>query len=313
MQDGDVIGIDWGTSRLRGYRIDAAGRLRARVASDDGVMRARGRFAEVLADTLRALDATDAARPVFLSGMVGSAQGWLPVPYLPLQCPLHTLGAHLQRLPTDAALGPCHIVPGYLAEHDAACGQEVDVMRGEEMQLLGVGTRDAEPRLYLLPGTHAKWVTLDGGRIRALRTEMTGELFALLQQHGTLAASMHDSVDAPQAFAAGVARAQRDSLGHALFSCRALVVSGRMPGSHARDYLSGLLIGAEWRDAMALGLDRSRVVGIIADPALAQRYAEAATQLGVAVQRHDPDATYVAALHALRQQHDAAASGRTSA
>ena len=313
MHHGDVIGIDWGTSRLRGYRVDASGRLRALIASEDGVMRARGRLAEVLADALRALGAADALLPVFLSGMVGSAQGWQQVPYLPLQCPLHALGAHLQRLQTDAVPGTCHIVPGYLAEHDAARGQEVDVMRGEEMQLLGASTLDAESCLYLLPGTHAKWVILGEGHIRAFRTQMTGELFALLQRHGTLAALMHDSVEAPQAFAAGVVRAQRDSLGNALFSCRALVVSGRMPGSHARDYLSGVLIGAEWRDAMARDLDRSRVVGIIADAALAQRYATAATQLGVRVRVHDPDAIYVAALHALRQQCDAAASGRTLA
>ena len=66
-------------------------------------------------------------------------------------------------------------------------------MRGEETQLFGalhlLGP-DAADGCYVLPGTHSKWVRLHGGRITELRTYMTGELFALLRQHGTLASAM---------------------------------------------------------------------------------------------------------------------------
>jgi 2-dehydro-3-deoxygalactonokinase len=69
---------------------------------------------------------------------------------------------------------------------DDAAG-EVDVMRGEETQLLGAmrlleagaaGSAHAADGHYVLPGTHGKWVRLHAGRVVELRTYMTGELFA---------------------------------------------------------------------------------------------------------------------------------------
>lgn len=40
------------------------------------------------------------------------------------------------------------------------------------------------------PGTHSKWVELRNGCIHRFATYLTGELFGLLQAHGTLAPLM---------------------------------------------------------------------------------------------------------------------------
>ncbi|WP_425414851.1 2-dehydro-3-deoxygalactonokinase, partial [Promicromonospora kroppenstedtii] len=39
----------------------------------------------------------------------------------------------------------------------------------------------------MLPGTHSKWVRLDGGRVTGFTTAMTGELYGLLMGDSILA------------------------------------------------------------------------------------------------------------------------------
>jgi hypothetical protein len=102
--------------------------------------------------------------PVVASGMVGSAQGWREVPYLDVTVPLEDLPRHLARV--DEAGRSCLIVPGYAQRAAPGSGGHVDVMRGEETQLLGalaLGHRDG---WMVLPGTHSKWVLLQDGVIR---------------------------------------------------------------------------------------------------------------------------------------------------
>ncbi len=59
-----------------------------------------------------------------------------------------------------------------------------DVMRGEETQVLGWlaqhPDRQQGRHLVCHPGTHAKWVVVEDGRIVRFVTAMTGEMFAVL-------------------------------------------------------------------------------------------------------------------------------------
>ena len=110
---------------------------------------------------------------------------------------------------------------------------------------------------------------------------MTGELFALLRQHGTLASAMqtagadaasglqHANVADDPEFLRGVAAAAAGpALTHALFGARARVVTGALAPAAAAAYVSGLLIGAEWADAQRLA-SRDEPVRVIGEPALA--------------------------------------------
>ena len=76
------------------------------------------------------------------------------------------------------------IVPGVSYVGDG----RADVMRGEEVQLLGaVAAGMVDPMaLVCHPGTHNKWATLRHGQIDRFRTVMTGELFNLLKEHSIL-------------------------------------------------------------------------------------------------------------------------------
>jgi 2-dehydro-3-deoxygalactonokinase len=177
-----LLGIDWGSSARRAYVIGAGGQCLQRWQDSEGALQARGAFATSL-QALRASLALPVQVPVVMSGMVGSAQGWQQAPYLDSSVPLASLPAQL--MPVRAA-AHCHIVPGYRYRSDAA----IDVMRGEETQLLGALALGHGDGWIVLPGTHSKWVELSAGRIVRFTTYMTGELFAGLRAGGTLAALM---------------------------------------------------------------------------------------------------------------------------
>jgi 2-dehydro-3-deoxygalactonokinase len=233
----------------------------------------------------------DPAIPAVASGMVGSAQGWREVPYLDIGVPLDALPDHVVRVDDPRAGRPCFIVPGYVQR-----GEHVDVMRGEETQLLGAVALGRRDGWFVLPGTHSKWVQLADGVIRRIATFMTGELFAMVSAHGTLAPLMAGAHDDDSAFVAGLDAARRGApLSNALFGVRARVVSGAMPAAQARSFVSGLLVGTEF--VAAVGLTGGGVPPTcIGSPVLRARYARAAVHFGTTLAGLDPDRVYCAAL-----------------
>ena len=86
-------------------------------------------------------------------------------------------------------------------------------MRGEETQLLGLGT--LWPGFYgvvCMPGTHSKWVQLAGRRVERFATAMTGELFEVLRSHSVLRHSLNGPLQGPNrdaGFAAGLSTRHR--------------------------------------------------------------------------------------------------------
>ena len=81
-----MIAVDWGSSSFRAYRVDAQGRVTDRRSAARGILTVEaGGFAAVLTEEIRHwLD--DEPGAVFMSGMIGSRQGWIEVPYL--ACPV---------------------------------------------------------------------------------------------------------------------------------------------------------------------------------------------------------------------------------
>ena len=321
-----LFGIDWGTSNRRAYLVDRQGNCLARHEDNQGMLAARGRFGESLAGLLVAMD-IGADVPLLLSGMVGSAAGWQEVAYADCALPLERLPAHLAPLADPGWAGRGHIVPGYCYRAGAGAGADaaVDVMRGEETQLLGAVALGRRDGWLVLPGTHSKWVLLRDGAVASIATYMTGELYAMLAAGGTLAALMDGDSAEPQAFAAGLRQARLgEPLSNSLFRVRARVVAGAMPQAQAAGFVSGLLIGAEFAAAAsataataapaattgsastktvasgsisstALAPVRARI-DVIGSPALAARYAVAAAHFGLECAVLDPHQVYCAAL-----------------
>jgi 2-dehydro-3-deoxygalactonokinase len=230
----------------------------------------------------------DALVPVVMSGMAGSSLGWQEVAYLDSSVALSRLPETL--VPVSGVPG-CFIVPGY-CHRGQGC---VDVMRGEETQLLGALELKHGNGWYVLPGTHSKWVELEDGAIKRLSTFITGELFAAMRSGGTLAPLMDGSEDAG-ALRAGADRAQAgEALSHTLFEARARVVAGDAAAAGTSAYVSGLLIGTEFA-ARRNGEGELPLLRLVASKGLDEAYLQVAEMLGYSTQLIDPDQAYCAAL-----------------
>lgn len=269
----ELIGVDWGATNLRAYAIGADGVLMDRRESTAGVRtRSDGGFASALANILAGWPSA----PVLMCGMIGARQGWVEAPY----CITPVSAGELARTFTEAAPG-IEIVCGVAQR---VGGVLRDVMRGEETQVFGAVKEDATARL-VCPGTHSKWVEVESGRIVALRTYLTGELFALLREHSMLGVPLHHSAFSPAPFLEGFERGLEDrALSAAIFSTRVAMLDDRMSTDETGDYLSGLLIGAEFAGATPEG-----DIHIIAAPSLAERYAHALRHIGARPHIVTPD------------------------
>ena len=121
---------------------------------------------------------------------------------------------------------------------------------------------------------------------------MTGEIFAALKDHTILGRLMPAEAQADaKAFARGVGYglSAGADLPRKLFSARSLGLFSEVPLEGLADYLSGLLLGAEIRDALKLS-PISAELGLIGEPGLCARYRTALEIAGVRVRDTRTDA-----------------------
>lgn len=279
------IAVDWGTTNRRTFLIDD-GHVIGTVRDGKG---AASVTAENYAAEVAALRARFGDLPMLLAGMVGSNIGWRSVPYVPVPAGLADLAAGLAWVDDRTA-----IVPGLSYGGEG----RVDVMRGEEVQLLGAAAAATVPADALLcqPGTHCKWATLQDAAITRFTTTMTGELFALLRSHGLLARQLGGVVVPGPAFLAGVVEGSQRDLAASLFGIRARSVLGQSDDADAASVASGLLIGAD----VATRIQPGACVHILADPDLGGLYQAAIEALGGTACLIDSHAAFVAGITRLR-------------
>ena len=273
-----LLAIDWGTSALRGARLNTQGDILEQRSFARGVLSvAAGEFQAVFDACFGDWTGATAA-PCLISGMAGSKQGWVEAPYCPCPAGFGDLAGRLMWLPQAAERAPVALVPGLCCEQPGAVAglpHVPDVMRGEEVQIFGAmqltGLRDG---VFVLPGTHSKWASVEDGRVTGFRTFMSGEVFALLGKQSILSRTVDaDATLDRQSFALGVLRAQQPGgLLHHAFGARTLSLFSRMQAPALGSYLSGLVIGEE---LAAQDLRPGSQVVVIGAPALTERYAQA--------------------------------------
>jgi 2-dehydro-3-deoxygalactonokinase len=279
---GRLLALDWGTSSLRAYLLGEGGAIVAERREPWGILHLpEGGFPAALQRVAGDWLAATPGLPVIASGMVGSVQGWREAPYADCPADAAALAARLQRF--EALPGVrLHVVPGVRLG-----GARPDVMRGEETQVVGLLASQpmlaAQARL-LMPGTHSKWVRVQGGCIVDFHTYLSGELFALLREHSILGRPAREAgggVVSDAAFDQGVAAVRDGGAAGAtalLFSARTRVLAGELPAAHSLDYLSGLLLGEELRCALPAAGDAP--LWLVGDAVLCARYRRALELFG---------------------------------
>jgi 2-dehydro-3-deoxygalactonokinase len=287
------IAVDWGTTNRRAYLVDSDGKRTDEFEDAKGVLSVpQGGFPAAVAEIRDRLG----DKPLLLAGMVGSNRGWLETPYV--QCPV-TLDDLVKALvrPSEREA----IVPGvsYIGNGRA------DVMRGEEVQLLGAaaaGLVDPDG-LICHPGTHNKWALLRGGRIQEFRTVMTGELFNLLKQHSILSDLLQAGVEPNEAFKEAARHSlYEETLPADLFAVRAGVLLGQSKKEDAASWTSGLLIGTDVR--IGLSTPTSAEITVMGRSDLTRLYASAIQVAGRDARELDGEQCFLAGIHEIAKRMD---------
>lgn len=287
--NGGFLAVDWGTTNRRLYLLDADGAVIEHAQDDRGILSPAIMSFD---DEIAALTERFPGTPMLLAGMIGSNRGWHEAPYVNAPAGLAQLAGQCLWVVPDAIA----IVPG-VSRHG---GGRADVMRGEEVQLLGAARAGLVPPTALLcqPGTHAKWADLVDNRIADFTTAMTGEVFALLRSGGILAADLGGEVTAGAAFRDGVIRGARRDLLADLFGARAARLLGEREIGDQPSYVSGVLIGNDVAPRLA-ACPAGTLVHILADGALGDLYAAAVETLDGSARRVDSEAAFVAGIAAI--------------
>jgi 2-dehydro-3-deoxygalactonokinase len=265
--------IDWGSTNFRAFAMDNKGNLVDKIDHKLGLLQITdGKFApslqQILSDWLGAFQSF----PIVMAGMVGSAQGWIPVPYITTPVNINNLGEQASSfiLPWGAQ---ATIIPG--VSYSDASGNK-DVMRGEEVQLFGLIKMINETNATaLFPGTHSKHIEFSNNQLNQFSTYMTGELFSILSAQSILGRDLPKQKPSESAFYKGVIESNTNNLTHQLFMTRTHRLFGDIEESAILDYLSGLLIGYETREIQA------KHVYLVGSEKLSTRYQVACQALSI--------------------------------
>lgn len=256
-----ILSCDWGTSSFRLRLIEIATRqCVAEVTSDDGNASIfnnwkhqpeANRLDFYLTHLKHGVEQlTQKAGtpltnlPILVSGMASSTIGMKELPYGSLPFSVDGRRATAEWINAETVLAnPVLLISGVQIEND--------VMRGEEVQLVGVITqvkfkKDIEA-LFLFPGTHSKHIVVRNDDIVDFKTFMTGEMFELVAKHSILAHAISNTAkeEDVESFRKGVEKALETDLLNSLFSVRINQLKNRLTTEQNYFYLSGLLIGAE--------------------------------------------------------------------
>jgi 2-dehydro-3-deoxygalactonokinase len=284
------IAVDWGSTHLRAWHIEQGQCINTLTLPCGVTNIAVGEAPDIFARHI-APWRTDRSLPVVMAGMVGSEAGWCAVDYLPCPLALHQLGERLCSVADNV-----WIVPGLKQAQD----DEYNVMRGEETQLLGA-MQLAPAGCYVMPGTHSKWVSVEGEQVTRFDTAMTGELHHLLMTHSLIGKGLPAQQNDSAAFSHGLERGlNTPSLVSRLFATRAARVLGALATTSVSDALSGLLIGAEV--ATLSRQYQPQAVTLVASQRLAPLYRQAFTRLNIAVTECTADEAF---LQGIRRMIDA--------
>ena len=281
------IAVDWGTTNRRAYKIGADGRQSDEFEDGRGILSvARGEFGAAVHEVRDRLGDL----PMLLGGMVGSNRGWVEVPYVGCPAGLGELARGVTR-PEDRTV----VVPGVSYTDGRS-----DVMRGEEVQLLGAVASGTIPADCLVchPGTHNKWVRMRSGRIESFRTVMTGEIFNLLREHSILSDLLDGEAEVGEAFEGAVRRALLEpGVTSHLFEARAGFLLGGLAKEDAADFVSGLLIGEDVRIGLAEAKE-TRII-VMGRPGLTGLYAAALGVAGAEAAEVDGEEAFIAGARAI--------------
>ena len=268
MQADYILCCDWGTTsfrlRLTNLKADVIAETHSEKGilffhnqwlsqNDDNLDRRFDYYLQYIQSQIREihhdLEIDIATLPLVISGMAISSIGMINMPYENLPFSVAGTTGFECRIQKNGA--PIILVTG-------VCSSD-DIMRGEETQIIGLYHTPELNRIlpdsgiFVLPGTHSKHVSINDKAIISIKTFITGELFHILRNNGTLSKSIaflqedrNANPDNQLAFINGIRESKNGSLLNNLFQVRVNDILKKLNKEQNFYYLSGLLIGSEF-------------------------------------------------------------------
>lgn len=304
MKKSSFLSCDWGTSSFRLRLVEEPCKVLAEEKNDSGITQVYNEWKQTRKSQAERLTYYQdfllrqinhlagktghslTGIPLILSGMGSSALGMLELPYK--QLPFAADGTDL---PVHNLISTKHFPHEILIV--SGVKSDDDVMRGEEMQLVGCfNDSDAGEMIFLFPGTHSKHLRVVNGRVVEFQTYMTGELFQLLSTRSILSATVEqppvDFTDEYwQCFVEGINDSENFNPLRAFFFVRTNHLFNKMSKTENFFYLSGLLVGLELK---GLEFDATVPITLVTNEAMRPFYTVALQQLDFAYNLQIKDA-----------------------
>lgn len=187
---------------------------------------------------------------ILMSGMASSSIGMQEIPYAELPFALDGSDVMIKYHEADETL------PNDMMLFSGV-RSSMDVMRGEETQLIGLAEMTAlspdTDAIFILPGTHSKHLYIKNRVLVDFKTYMTGEIFNVMANYSILKDSVTVGSGAQitdsgwKAFEDGVRESEQSGILHGLFTVRTRQLFDLSDKKQNAMYLSGILIGSELR------------------------------------------------------------------
>lgn len=264
-----ILGCDWGTSsfRLRLIELEQQSVV-SEVVSSSGIAVVYNEwkniaaltprftfFSNYLASQIQLLSFQSEVNleglPIVISGMASSSIGMYELPYADV--PFALTGQEAIVSCREATADFSHdiwLISGVKTEND--------VMRGEEVQLVGITHwlpfSVDKKYVVLLPGTHSKHLYIQKNSLVDFQTYMTGELFHIVSNHSVLKDSIdksnlqNSSQQEREAFVLGVKEAASAGMLKSLFQVRTNQLFQKLTKNENAHFMSGVFIGSELKE-----------------------------------------------------------------
>jgi 2-dehydro-3-deoxygalactonokinase len=250
------ISCDWGTSSFRIRLVDAdTGEISGEVISDEGIADTYQQwlasglpeqeriyfYQRILKRNMRRLTGAGYENlPVICSGMVSSSIGLIELPYGNFPFAWKVSQILFKKIEGSKEFpNPLYVISGFRTD--------TDIMRGEEMILLGCEIPDEGEKIFIFPGTHSKHVFIKNKKAIDFKSYMTGEIFNLLSEKSILRKAVRMGSD-QKSFIEGCETGLQGNILHHVFRVRTRQLLDQSDPVSNYQFLSGLLIGAELSD-----------------------------------------------------------------
>ena len=176
---------------------------------------------------------------IIISGMLTSEFGLFNLPHIAAPAGIKELHGSMKLMDVGISSIPCYFIPGVKIQSENV--YEIDMLRGEECEFVGISAQMAPNSVCIMPGSHSKHIYSDEKkRIASFQSFLSGEMIYAFSKNTILSKSIDLSITnfEGEALLAGYDCVKKYGLNRALFQTR---IMDKMLGQSAETLYSFFL------------------------------------------------------------------------